>query len=117
MPRRRQALVLRAAGLLSRDLARRLAGPPPVPGGTALEADQALLLRLVDRMRWPALERMPYTAAQAEARREAAVLAGLRLRVDVVELQVPDVGAARLYARRGIAPGGGLIVWLHGGGW
>jgi acetyl esterase len=117
MPRRRQALVLRAAGLLPRHAARRLAGRSPVPEGAVLAADQALLLRLVDRMRWPALDRMSYSDAQEEARREAAVLAGRRLRVDVLEMQVPGVGAARLYARRGMAPGGGLIVWLHGGGW
>ena len=112
MPHRRQALAVRAAGALPAGVARRLAGP----ADAALEPDLALLLRLTGRFRWPELERMTAPAAQAEARRGAAVLAGRRLRAEVRTLWIPGADgalAARLYR----AGGNSLLVWLHGGGW
>ena len=116
MPHRRQALAVRAAGVLPARVARRLAGAAVETGGGPIEPDLALLLRLVERFRWPEIERMPAAAAQAEARREGAVLAGRRLRVGVRALELPGPAgplAARLYE----AGGDSLIVWLHGGGW
>lgn len=103
---------MRAAGALPATLARRLAGP----ADAALDPDLALLLRLTGRLRWPELERMTAPAAQAEVRREAAVLAGRRPRAEVRTLQVAGADgalAARLYK----ACGDSLLVWLHGGGW
>ena len=116
MPHRRQAAAVRAAGALPVVVARRLTGPAPDRGAGPLEPDLALLLRLVGRLRWPDLERMSAPAAHAESRREAAVLAGRRLRADVRALQLPGPAgplAGRLYA----AGGDSLVVWLHGGGW
>jgi acetyl esterase len=112
MPHRRQAVVMRATGALPSTLARRLAGP----ADTTLEPDLALLLRLTGRLRWPELEHMTAPAAQAEVRREAAVLAGRTPRAEVRTLQVAGADgalAARLYK----ACGDSLLVWLHGGGW
>ena len=116
MPHRRQALAVRAAGVLPAFVARRLTGAAATTGGVPIEPDLALLLRLTERFRWPELERMSAAAAQAEARREGAVLAGRRLRVGVRSLELPGPAgplAARLYE----AGGDSLIVWLHGGGW
>ena len=112
MPHRRQAFVTRAAGALPAPLTRRFAGS----AHAALEPDLALLLRLTDRLRWPELERMTAPAAQTEARREAAVLAGRRPRAAVRTLQIAGANgalAARLYK----ACGDMLLIWMHGGGW
>ena len=116
MPHRRQAVAVRAAGALPAVVAKRLASRAQPPDGAPLEHDLALLLAVIDRLGWPELERMPAAAAQAEARREAAVLAGRRLRAEVRSLALPGPAgplAARLYGDAG----DGLIVWLHGGGW
>jgi len=114
--RRRQAVAVRAAAALPTAAALRLAGQPPDAHGVPLEPDLAVLLKIVDRLRWPPLERLQIPAAQAEARREAAVLAGRRLGGEVRALRVPGAAgplAGRLYG----ASGHGLVVWLHGGGW
>jgi len=115
MPRRRlETLVVRLAGALPGSAARRLAARDH----PELAPDLALLVRLVGWFGWPQLDRLPAPLARAEARHQAAVLAGRRLRTDLRRLRVPGPAGpldARLYA----APGGGdaLTVWLHGGGW
>ena len=110
--RRRQAIAVRVAGALPRSVARRLAGS----AHPQLAPDLAVLVRLVGLFRWPQLELLPARVAQAEARREATVLAGRRVRSKVRALRLPGA-AGPLDARLYVGAGGGLIVWLHGGGW
>ena len=114
MRRRLETVVVRLAGALPERVARQLAARD----GAGLAPDLAVLVRLVEWFGWPQLELLPVPLARAEARREAAVLAGRRVRADVRRLEVPGA-AGRLDARLYAGPDGGsaLTVWLHGGGW
>jgi len=116
VPERRQAIAVRAAGALPAVLAKAIARREGAP----LEPDLQVLLRVIARLRWPALESMPVLAAQRESRRESTVLAGRRVPAAVRTLAIPSGSgtlAARLYVPPGAARHGALLVWLHGGGW
>ena len=112
-----QATAFVAAGALAPGLA--LLGPPA--DGDALEPDVEAVLRLIERFRWPALERLSVPAARREAEREARVLAGLRpRRLTVRDVTLSGAGGplgGRLYVPARAAPGGPLLLYFHGGGW
>src|SRR5829696_5489394 len=112
----RQALALRAAGLLPGRAAGLLSRRRHRCDGELLARDLALLLRLTERFGWPALETLSPEAARAEVSREAVALAGVRMPVHVRTLELPGALPARLYAPRRRPQATGLVVWLHGGG-
>ena len=90
-------------------------------GPEALEPDFANVLRLIDRLRWPALERLPLPDARREFHRQQQVLASHRPRVAAVR-DIAVAGAdgpldARLYVPAIAPETGPLLLYLHGGGW
>jgi acetyl esterase len=100
--------------------ARALLGRPR-PVGDSLERDFAGVLRLSERLGWPALERLSVPAARREFQRQQGILAFRPPRVGAVAaVTVPGAEApldARLYVPRGAPARGPLLLFLHGGGW
>ena len=91
------------------------------PDDDSLEADFAGVLRVGERLRWPAFERLSVAAARREFRRQQDVFAFRPPRVGAVAA-VTVRGAegpldARLYVPSGAPAGGPLLLHVHGGGW
>lgn len=86
-----------------------------------LEPDWTVVLKLLDRLGWPALHELPVAESRSEVEREARVLLGPRPpAVPVRELVVGGAAGplpARLYVPEDAEPRGPLLLYLHGGGW
>jgi acetyl esterase len=86
-----------------------------------LEPDFANVLRLIDRLRWPALERLSLPDARREFHRQQRVLAPRRPRVAAVRDMTVSGSEGPLDARLYVPPHapetGSLLLYLHGGGW
>ena len=91
------------------------------PGPDGLAPDFANVLRLIDRLRWPALERLSLPDARREFQRQERVLALRRPRVAAVREMTVAGGEglvdARLYLPANAPQTGPLLLYLHGGGW
>jgi acetyl esterase len=114
-----EALAARTVGALPQPVVKRLAGPPVVVDGQALEPEARLAQRFI-ALRGRRAERS-VAERRAKAERDARVLVGRR--IDVVEVREVEVAggsgrlAARLYVGRGAASASPLLVYFHGGGW
>ena len=115
-----QGVVLRPVEALPQPLRRRLAGPPVQIDGNVLDPEIQFLLRVEGWL--PDSPRSSVATARANTLRMAKLVAGTpRELARVTELTVRGAEGqlgARLYVPRG-APesGGGLLMFLHGGGW
>ncbi|MER7246976.1 alpha/beta hydrolase [Kribbella sp. NPDC000426] len=119
-PPRLKTAALRAAFALPRPVQRILAGRPVVLDGQRLAVEAQLLLRL---LRLDGRDEL-WAGSVADSRiaidESAQMVDFHRAPVRRVETSVPRPGgqlAARLYTPASIAPGSGLLVFLHGGGW
>jgi acetyl esterase len=87
----------------------------------ALEPDFANVLRLIERLGWPEVERLSVPQARREFHRQENVLAVRRPRVGAVAAVTVLGGTgpldARLYIPRDAPDWGPLLLYLHGGGW
>lgn len=115
-----EGAVLKPVIALPAPVRRRLAGTPLEIDGNVLDPDMQLILRLRNL-----LPRQPKSSVEA-ARTNLSTMTGLvtgtpREVARVTELTVPGADGqigARLYVpRRAPDSGGGLLVFLHGGGW
>jgi len=115
-----QGVVLKPVEALPPPLRRRLAGPPVQIDGNVLDPEIQLLLRIDGWL--PDTPKQSVATARANALTMSKLVAGTpRELARVTELTVRGAEGqlgARLYVPRG-APesGGGLLVFLHGGGW
>jgi acetyl esterase len=108
---------VRAVFSLPRPLRRALAGPPLYREGQRLDLDMQVFLRL-QRLTGRGLVDTTPEHARRHVEEGDRILRG-RLVQPVVtrDLTIPDGPAARLYAPLDPAPGDGLLVYYHGGGW
>lgn len=111
-----QSRVMRAIYELPAPARRRLAGAGVHIDGQTLDPDTQLLLRLL-RIEGTSLSAPDPRAARAALIAAAGITTtrGLR-RMDTRELRLGSI-PARLYTPLGLAPGSGLLVFYHGGGW
>jgi acetyl esterase len=96
---------------------RAIAGKPIVVEGQQLDVDMQLLLRL---QRWTGrgLEHTTAEHARREVAEGDAIIRGPLVRpVATRTLPLPAERAARLYVPEERAPGRGLLIYYHGGGW
>jgi acetyl esterase/lipase len=95
----------------------RLAGPPVVVDGLALDLDMRLLRRLFGLL--PAeLADPPVDAVRTEMSINARALRGAAVPgVLVAPATIDGRLRARTYTPAGLAEGSGLLVYFHGGGW
>ncbi len=96
---------------------RALAGAPIEVGGRRLDLDMQLFLRM-QRLTGRGLDRSTVAAARREVADGTPVVEGPKVRaVTAKPMTLPDGLAARLYTPGERAPGRGLLVFYHGGGW
>ncbi|WP_316527189.1 alpha/beta hydrolase [Kitasatospora brasiliensis] len=120
-PVRIQAAVVRAAYALPEGLRRAIAGRPVVRDGQTLSLDAQLILKLQQLSKASLV--MPGGIGPSRAAMEHArhLVGGPTDRtVTARAIGIPQEHgelAATLYTPAGLAPGSGLLVFLHGGGW
>lgn len=106
---------------LPRPLKRLLAGKPFTRDGQLLDLDMQLLLRVEQLAGIEMGGGADIAAARTLLRAANQLVAGKSLQpVAARELRIPLAEAtigARLYTPDGLAPGSGLLVFYHGGGW
>ena len=122
--RQAEAAAFRGLMALPGPVMRRLAGPPVMVDGQALDLETQWMLRLRELLRLPAAETLPVPEGRAVISHDAGLTGGRQPIGEVRDLDVPGPDgplAARLYVPRSRVPaatGGGspLLVFLHGGG-
>ncbi len=115
-----QAAVVRALYALPTPLRRAVAGKPVDVDGQRLDLDTQLLIKLTALQDLSLSARTP-AAARANLEGGASLAGGSPggpMRTSEVRIPGPagDI-RARLYTPSGLAPGSGLVVYFHGGGW
>jgi len=113
--------VARAAGALPVAVQRLLGGRPAMVDGVRPHPEVQLMLRLMALAPRPSFETLSLEAARSHVSRQARVFGGRPVPVrEVREVASPapyGVLPARLYRARPDGDAGGLLVYLHGGGW
>ena len=119
-PPRLKSAALRGAFALPSPVRRMLAGRAVVLDGQQLAVEAQLLLRLLRLDGRDELWAGSVADSRAAIEESAQMVGGKRVPVDRLETSVPGPGgelAARLYTPASLAPGSGLLVFFHGGGW
>lgn len=102
---------------LPRPVRRVLAGHPVCVNGQRLDTDMQIFLK-VQKLTGRGLVDSTPQHARREVEEGDAILRGPLVQpVATRDLQIPDGPAARLYIPQHPTPGGGLLVYYHGGGW
>ena len=117
---RLKGAALRGAFALPGPVRRMLAGRAVVLDGQKLAVDAQLLLRLLRLDGRDELWAGSVADSRAAIEESAQMVDGEAVPVDRHETSVPGPGgelAAWLYTPASLAPGSGLLVFFHGGGW
>ena len=112
---RAEGALVRALLRLPTRVQRRLGGKPIEIDGQRLSPESQLLVKLRERAHRPAYYELPLPEAREALEREALSVRGSLW--PVAEVRDLEAGGrpARLYVPK--SPRGGLLVYLHGGGW